>query len=78
MIMKAIFDEFWGHATGAPEQHPFDYQRRLATEVWPEIVKIPTGLRKTEGVELGWMYKTLQGDLRNPSRLIWSLPMRSL
>ncbi len=31
----------------ATEQEPYDYQRRLADEPWPDTLDVPTGLGKT-------------------------------
>ncbi len=54
------FDEFFKQAFGKrddPEFGPFQYQRRLAKEPWPELLDIPTGLGKTAAVSLAWLWK---------------------
>lgn len=70
------FDSFWTQATDLPA--PFPYQRRLATEPWPDLLRVPTGLGKTAAVTLAWLYKRLQGDPETPRRLVYCLPMRTL
>ena len=74
-------DELYMSAKGHP---PYDYQRNLAQEHWPDLLDIPTGLGKTAAVTLAWVYKrgwhtpgTLP-DSHTPRRLIWCLPMRVL
>jgi len=57
---------------------PYPYQARLATEDWPALLDIPTGLGKTAAVVLAWLYKRHQGDPDTPRRLVYCLPMRVL
>lgn len=57
---------------------PYPYQERLATEPWPTLLDVPTGLGKTAGVTLAWLYKRLHRDKDTPRRLLWCLPMRVL
>lgn len=70
------FDSFWTQATDLSA--PFPYQRRLATEPWPDLLRVPTGLGKTAAVTLAWLYKRLQGEPDTPRRLVYCLPMRTL
>jgi CRISPR-associated endonuclease/helicase Cas3 len=63
---------------GRERRSPFPYQLRLATEAWPDLLKIPTGLGKTASVMLAWLYKRLRGDPETPRRLVYCLPMRTL
>jgi CRISPR-associated endonuclease/helicase Cas3 len=72
------FNQFWKHAMGGGEHSPFPYQFRLATEEWPDILRIPTGLGKTAGVVLAWMYKQIEQNPKTPRRLVYCLPMRTL
>ncbi|MFP4203697.1 MAG: CRISPR-associated endonuclease Cas3'' [Opitutales bacterium] len=85
------YPEFFEAATG---HGPYDWQRRLAEE--PEcrsrLIDIPTGLGKTAGVVLAWLWNRLQtAQLSNhkseiasptgdawPRRLVYCLPMRTL
>ena len=58
-----------------------DWQVRLASEETcrDRLIRIPTGLGKTEGVLAAWSYHRLsQSDERWPRRLVWCLPMRVL
>ena len=88
------FDDFFRAAYGkeaTPELAPFDYQRRLAEEVWdgkswPDLLDVPTGLGKTAAVTLAWLYRrgwrrgtrACRADANTPRRLVWCLPMRVL
>lgn len=71
------FDEFFGKAMGG-ERRPFPYQKRLATDFWPELLEIPTGLGKTAAVVLAWLFRRINGDPDTPQRLVYCLPMRVL
>jgi CRISPR-associated endonuclease/helicase Cas3 len=57
---------------------PYPYQVRLATDPWPEVVHIPTGMGKTAAVVLAWLYKRLVTGAPTPRRLAYCLPMRVL
>lgn len=71
------FEHFFTAATGQPA--PYPYQQRLAEEVWPELLDVPTGLGKTAAVTLAWLYRRRQlGETDIPRRLVWCLPMRVL
>lgn len=71
------FADFFSLATAHPA--PFPYQTRLATEPWPDLLDVPTGLGKTAAVTLAWAYKrTVRDDPATPRRLVWCLPMRVL
>lgn len=69
------------------EEHaPYPYQEVLATEEWPDVLHIPTGLGKTAAITLAWAYRRgirARGeraavDPELPRRLVWCLPMRVL
>lgn len=50
---------------------PYHYQKRLATEPWPELLNVPTGMGKTAAVTLAWLYKRrIKHDPDTPRRLI--------
>lgn len=73
------YTDFFRHVMALPAQRgPYGYQERLALEPWPEFLDVPTGLGKTAGVTLAWLYKRLNADPATPRRLIWCLPMRVL
>lgn len=60
---------------------PRHWQLDLATEqsCRNRLIRIPTGLGKTEGVLATWSYHTLhRQDSAWPRRLVWCLPMRVL
>ncbi|MCX5884551.1 MAG: CRISPR-associated helicase Cas3' [Proteobacteria bacterium] len=75
--MNIDFKSLFTKAMG-PEIAPYPYQISLAANDWPDIVKIETGMGKTAGIILAWLYKRLQGDPRTPRRLVYCLPMRVL
>lgn len=75
--MTSGYREFFRQATGLPK--PYPYQERLATEPWPDLLDVPTGLGKTAAIVLAWLYKQCIGcDVDTPRRLVYCLPMRVL
>jgi CRISPR-associated endonuclease/helicase Cas3 len=84
------FDGFFEHAfkgiNGDEKRLPFEYQRRLGLDPWPDLLNVPTGLGKTAAVTLSWLWKrgwrqgarTEAPASDTPRRLIWCLPMRVL
>lgn len=72
------YKDFFRKATQLSED-PYDYQERLATDLWPDVLNVSTGLGKTAAVTLAWIYKRYElRDSGTPRRLIWCLPMRVL
>lgn len=77
------YEELFYRATA---KNPYPYQARLATEPWPDMLNIPTGLGKTAAVTLAWTFKRghrvdgerQPADPETPRRLIMCLPMRVL
>ncbi|GAB4176107.1 MAG: hypothetical protein Fur0039_18990 [Rhodocyclaceae bacterium] len=69
------YSDFFKAAT---RKEPFPYQQRLACEAWPDLLDIPTGMGKTAGVALAWVWKRRNQDANTPRRLVWCLPMRVL
>ena len=72
---KAWFAKLTGHAS------PRSWQDELAATPTcrDRVIRIPTGLGKTEGVLATWSYHWLhRADDRWPRRLVWCLPMRVL
>lgn len=57
---------------------PYPYQVRLATEPWPEVLSVPTGMGKTAAVGLAWIHRRMERDSDTPRRLVFVLPMRVL
>ncbi len=75
------YSEFFRKAMGWVEgdKDPYLYQERLATEPWPDLLNIPTGLGKTAAIVLAWIYKRrIIKDTGTPRRLVYCLPMRVL
>jgi len=73
-------DQLYSDATG---YEPYEYQRRVAEEGLPELLRIPTGCGKTEAVGLGWLYRRrFHPDsavrVATPHWLALALPMRTL
>lgn len=73
------YDNWFSRITGHPEPH--DWQTGLASEpsCSDRLIRVPTGLGKTEGVLGAWAWNRLaqrNGDW--PRRLVWCLPMRVL
>ncbi|MDR3639560.1 MAG: CRISPR-associated helicase Cas3' [Isosphaeraceae bacterium] len=69
------FAELTGHDS------PRSWQQELAAGATcrNRLIRIPTGLGKTEGVLAAWTFHRVhQADDRWPRRLIWCLPMRVL
>lgn len=83
-----IYEDFFkrAYASEAKAFAPYSYQKRLATQEWPDLLDVPTGLGKTAAVTLAWLWKRgwRLGSRANtpssdtPRRLIWCLPMRVL
>lgn len=57
---------------------PYPFQRSLAHDSHIEVLIAPTGLGKTAGVTLGWLWRRLAKPRETPRRLVWCLPMRTL
>ena len=73
-------DELYSKATGFL---PYGYQRRVAQEGLPELLRAPTGCGKTEAVGLGWLYRRrfhpdTEVRTATPHWLVVALPMRTL
>lgn len=74
------FEGLFLRAAGAV---PYGFQRRVAVDGLPELLRAPTGAGKTEAVVLGWLFRRrfhLDGGVKRatPGRLVVVLPMRTL
>lgn len=70
------FVDFFQQALGC---EPYPWQQRVAGNGLPDLLSIPTGLGKTEGVALGWAYRRLaEPHPDTPRHLVFCLPMRVL
>lgn len=74
------FADFFKQATRLPNGlPPFPFQERLASQPWPNLLDVPTGMGKTAAVVLAWVWKRrILKDPATPRRLVWCLPMRVL
>lgn len=78
-MLQQLFEKWFQTISGHPT--PRDWQFDLASCATPrsQLIRIPTGLGKTEGVLAVWSFHRLkQGNTHWPRRLVWCLPMRVL
>lgn len=68
------YEEFFRRATGF---QAYAWQKHLAESGFPDVLPVPTGLGKTEGVVLAWLWRARQGK-GEPRHLVYCLPMRVL
>ncbi|HEX5115095.1 MAG TPA: CRISPR-associated helicase Cas3' [Pseudonocardiaceae bacterium] len=69
------FDDFVSTATDGAL--PYPYQRRLARDGLPDVLRAPTGAGKTLAAVLPWLYRRLAG-VESARWLVVVLPQRSL
>ncbi|NIW14811.1 MAG: hypothetical protein GWN31_12995, partial [Candidatus Thorarchaeota archaeon] len=80
-VDHAPFGNIFREATGF---HPFPYQKMIAEKEgrFHELIKVPTGVGKTAGIILGWIWRRRFAPQRvrdvTPRRLVYCLPMRVL
>jgi CRISPR-associated endonuclease/helicase Cas3 len=73
------FSDWFIKLTGFPNPHPWQGDLGASIECGERLVRIPTGLGKTQGVLAAWIYHRIErADDSWPRRLIWCLPMRVL
>ncbi len=68
-------------STLTEHEEPRNWQKELGDEeiIRSKLLRIPTGMGKTEGVLSTWLYRRIVcGDESWPARLVWCLPMRVL
>lgn len=79
--MENFFDFFHtavATATRPGGFEPHGYQRRIARDGLPSVVRAPTGTGKT-GIILAWLWRRLHvAPDSTPRRLVYALPQRSL
>ncbi len=68
------YNDFFSKATGFT---PFPWQIQ-ASQKAPECITIPTGMGKTAGLILPWLWRIFRSEADTPSRLVYCLPMRVL
>jgi CRISPR-associated endonuclease/helicase Cas3 len=79
-MTAASFDAFFAQALGGGTSR-HDWQARLAHDsvCRNRLVRIPTGLGKTAGVTIAWLWNRVhRGDNDWPRRMVLCLPMRTL
>lgn len=79
MMPGPHFEDWFAKLTG--HKSPWAWQQELAGAVncRDRLIRIPTGLGKTEGILAVWLFHQLQSSAaRWPRRLVWCLPMRVL
>jgi CRISPR-associated endonuclease/helicase Cas3 len=78
--MSAIsFEQWFATLTGHGSPHPWQQQLANETICRNRLLRISTGLGKTEGVLTAWVYnRVVRNDDCWPRRLVWCLPMRVL
>jgi CRISPR-associated endonuclease/helicase Cas3 len=70
------YADFFSATTGHP---PLPYQERFrATSADRIMLKVPTGLGKTDAVLIAWLHRRITEPQSTPRRLIWCLPGRAL
>lgn len=75
--MKISFPEVFKSAFKS-NISPYPYQLAIASNPWPQLIHIPTGMGKTAAVIISWLFKRLIDDPETPRRLVYCLPMRVL
>jgi CRISPR-associated endonuclease/helicase Cas3 len=72
--------DFKGFFCAATGFEPYDWQAQLGEGGLPDVLPVPTGLGKTEGVVLTWAWRRLVArcDENEPLHLVYCLPMRTL
>lgn len=73
------FASWFGTLTNHPSPRSWQIDLAATSICRNRLIRIPTGLGKTEGVLAAWSYHRLRRkDANWPCRLIWCLPMRVL
>jgi CRISPR-associated endonuclease/helicase Cas3 len=73
------FKDWFAKLTGHESPRPWQGDLAEASMCRDRLIRIPTGLGKTEGVLAAWSFHRLQrADDAWPRRLVWCLPMRVL
>lgn len=73
------YDEWFADLTGHHDPHPWQSRLAAGEACEDRLIRIPTGLGKTEGAIAAWAWHRLvRKDDAWPRRLVWCLPMRVL
>jgi CRISPR-associated endonuclease/helicase Cas3 len=75
----AEFGEWFHQISGHEAPRPWQMDLALHETCRSQLIRIPTGLGKTEGVFAAWSYHRIHKEDKSwPNRLVWCLPMRVL
>lgn len=78
-LPEITFADWFKKITGYPEPRKWQLDLAIRSDSDSRLIRIPTGLGKTEGVIATWAYhRAMLADASWPRRLIWCLPMRVL
>jgi CRISPR-associated endonuclease/helicase Cas3 len=73
------FDAWFADITGHVSPRAWQSDLAATSTCRDRLIRIPTGLGKTEGVLAAWSFHRIhRGDNQWPRRLVWCLPMRVL
>ena len=72
LFLDIDFVEFFNDSTGGNFK-PYPYQIQLGTKNWTDIIKVPTGMGKTAGIIISWLYNRFQKNSETPRRLVYCL-----
>jgi CRISPR-associated endonuclease/helicase Cas3 len=79
MASSNPFTEYFKRLTGHALPRPWQGELADDAACRDRLIRIPTGMGKTEGVLAAWSFhRVVREDDRWPRRLIWCLPMRVL
>ena len=78
-MSETTFDRWFATLSGHESPRPWQGELAGETSCRDRLIRIPTGLGKTDGVMTAWSFHRIsRADDRWPRRLIWCLPMRVL
>lgn len=78
-MTSSTFDRWFQTITGHASPRPWQDELAADDACRTRLIRIPTGLGKTDGVLAAWSFHRLQKQNKNwPRRLVWCLPMRVL
>jgi CRISPR-associated endonuclease/helicase Cas3 len=73
------FETYFKKLTSHTRPHPWQTELAAKNECVNQMIRIPTGLGKTQGVLGAWLWHRLAHARADwPLRLVWCLPMRVL
>jgi len=79
MTSPSSFNQWFATLTGHELPRQWQWELADASTCRNRLIRVPTGLGKTEGVLAAWsFYRVGQANDRWPRRLVWCLPMRVL